>query len=75
MAAIQTSDRDPARLRVLIDGMDGRPTIAAAAALPQVAFHAFDMRPGTRRTLRGDESQTATAESTQHAIASRKASL
>src|SRR4051794_19810104 len=54
---------------------DGRPTIAAAAALPRVAFHARDMRPGTKRTLRGDECQTATAESTQHPIASKKASL
>ena len=75
MTVIQMSNRKLSRLRVLIDATDGRPTIAAATALPRVAFHARDMRPGTKRTLRGDESQTATAESTQHAIASRNASL
>ncbi len=51
------------------------PCASAAPYAPDGADPMLSIRPGTMRTLQGDAIQTATTEMTQHATASRKASL
>jgi hypothetical protein len=54
---------------------DAKGVIRVARQAPYTAGHSLDIRPATRRTLRGAAIQIAATETMQHAMTRRKTSL